>query len=733
MACDALTRAAAKMSYADRGQCDLALILLTFGFCLLPFAFVRSTQLQQAKQVRLQTLVARWDFLLFAIVMCGFLFVATARLADVPVYETDESYTLQVPYEMLHHGRLALPMYRYLGGNIEQVWHSLTPLFFLLLSGFLKLFGFGVLQGRIFNLITVALTMLMVYVVGRRLFDWRVGLAALVLMASDQTVLERARLLRNDYAAEFFALLAFLLYEVAERRKRARFYVGAGLAAGAGVMCHSSILYMIAAISLLMLMRDGWRLFRQSKLYLFLASAFAVMAYEVVYILIDWRNARLQYRDDNLHFSIFSPAGLWENLLDEPRRYARWYAAYDVYFPNVPRTLLHLFQLLIAAALVYLLVRLALAIKRKVVASEPRVRLLVVTLTSALFFAVIAHKAGYYNVHLITWYALAVGVMFSNGLNYARDTLRARWPHSIAMRAAALGALAVALLAYGALWARQSARYLREVRNPELARFDEMKDALRRIIPDDLCPVAVKAPVMWLAFVEKDTCFATIERRMADAVDIDGKDYALIVRPKSPDYWARVLDDDGHLLGELSNTPYGNFRVYYTGNDPRFLTLAPQRYTFFRRWRGHVTNEQIAAARPAWSKQYDVSNEVGLLNERRQMSNELGLMIAPPDKNAGGDGSQTIETIELKPKTIYQLQLEAASGSDWQLVIADGQSGVELEQTEVIGGAVEARTEQVFRTFGNRVRISARPLRAKHAEPLRLILININEVAPIGE
>jgi len=666
--------------------------------------------------------------------MSGFLLVAAARLNEVPVYETDESYTLQVPYEMLHHGRLALPMYRFLGGNIEQVWHSLTPLFFLLLSGFLKLFGFGVLQGRIFNLITVALVMLMVYLTGRRLFDWRAGLAAIVLMASDQTVLERARLLRNDYAAEFFALLAFLLYELAERRQSRRYYIGAGLAAGAGVMCHSSIFYMIAALSLLMLMRDGWRLFKQAKLYLFLASAFAVMAYEVVYILIDWRNARLQYRDDNLHFNIFSPAGLWENLLDEPRRYARWYAAYDVYFPNVPRTLLHLFQLLIAIAIVYLLVRLLLAIKRKTVASEPRVRLLVVTLTSALFFAVITHKAGYYNVHLITWHALSVGVMLSDALNYAREVLRARWPQSMWRRAAALGALVLALLVYGALWARQSVRYLREVRNPELARFAEMQQALARIIPNDLCPLAVKAPVMWLAFVEKDACFATIERRMADAVDIDGKDYALIVRPKSPDYWARVLDDDGHLLGELSNTPYGNFRVYYTGNDPRFLRLAPQRYSFFRRWRGHATNEQIAAARPVWSKHYDdVLSEFAVQGEQRNVSNEPGLMIAPPDQNAGGDGSQMIETVELKPNTIYQLQLEAAAGSDWQLVIVDGQSGVELEQAEVTGGAAEALTEQVFRTFGDRIRISARMLRAKHAAPLRLIRIDINEVAPIDE
>src|SRR5436305_7086552 len=153
---------------------------------------LQDVQLQQAKQVRWQTLATRWDFLLFAIVMCGFLFVATARLADVPVYETDESYTLQVPYELLHHGRLALPMYRYLGGNIEQVWHSLTPLFFLLLSGFLKLFGFGVLQGRIFNLITVALTMLMVYLVCRLLLEKKKENDVFQLIAMNQLVIKKS-------------------------------------------------------------------------------------------------------------------------------------------------------------------------------------------------------------------------------------------------------------------------------------------------------------------------------------------------------------------------------------------------------------------------------------------------------------------------------------------------------------------------------------------------------------
>src|SRR5262245_41937145 len=102
------------------------------------------------------------DLLLVAVVVGGFVFVAAQRLSTVPVYDTDEAYSLQVPYEILHRGKLALPMYQYIGGNIENVWHSLTPLFFLLFSGFLRVFGFGVTQGRVFNLITVVLALWMV-------------------------------------------------------------------------------------------------------------------------------------------------------------------------------------------------------------------------------------------------------------------------------------------------------------------------------------------------------------------------------------------------------------------------------------------------------------------------------------------------------------------------------------------------------------------------------------------
>ena len=109
------------------------------------------------------------DFATLALVLAGFLYVATPRLATVPVPHTDESYMLLTSYEMLYRGKLALPFRRLLGGNIENNWHSLTPVHYVIQSGFLKLFGWGIAQGRAFNLTMAILVLVMVYLIGRKL------------------------------------------------------------------------------------------------------------------------------------------------------------------------------------------------------------------------------------------------------------------------------------------------------------------------------------------------------------------------------------------------------------------------------------------------------------------------------------------------------------------------------------------------------------------------------------
>jgi 4-amino-4-deoxy-L-arabinose transferase-like glycosyltransferase len=527
--------------------------------------------------------------ILFSLIVGGFVFVAAQRLGTVPVPDTDEAMTLQVPYEMLYRGKLAFPMYRFLGGNIENVWHSFTPVFFLALSGFMKIFGWGLVQGRAFNLITAVVLLLMIYSIGRRLKDWQTGLIAVVLMISDPVFFARSRLARNDMLAASLGLLAFYLYEKAQDSERKSFYVASGVAAGAAVMCHTNLIYILLVIFGLMLLKEGWRVIKSSRPYLFAAGAFAVMAFEIIYDIIDYRNFVLQNRKDTVHFRILEPLGWLRNIIEEPRRYVEWFDSRGVKFaPGA--TLLRIFLILAVMAILYLAGRVFIQLKSKALASEPRVRVFVATVIVILFFAIITQrKILQYVVHISPWLALCVAVLLTDAFTFLK-----RSPKLGRVRFGISTAVVIAVLCagvYGYVLMGQYHRYLQQVNNPTLADFEELKNVLRTVVPEGLCPVSVGSGYLWLAFSEYDQCyFAHMETRLDEMLDLDGKDYALIVRPK---FMNRVRKLTGgvekyHLIGELRKTAYGTFYIYYTGSDPRYLQLAPKRFQFFGQQRGYA-------------------------------------------------------------------------------------------------------------------------------------------------
>ena len=647
------------------------------------------------KAKSIQWLRTNTDLAFFASLVAGWAGVAAIRLGTYPVYETDESYILQVAYEILNRGKLALPMYRFLGGNIENIWHSFTPLYFFSLSGFLKVFGFGVVQGRVFNLLAAISCLTMVYLLGRRMFGWKAGIIAVVMMMSDPTVLQRARMVRNDYPAEALALLAFYFYEIARQQNTSLFYAASGLAVGAGIMCHPSILYIALAIGLLMLISNGWGLLRQKPLYLLAGGTLLVCLYELVYDLIDYSNLLRQYQGDNLHFGILSIAGLWNNFLEEPTRYVRWYRIYDVTFQTVPLALLHLFQFLIPLAIIYLSVRTLRERKMRRAIHEPRVRLLTVTFIAVLFLAFILHKAGYYNIHIITWFSLCVGVLLSDGL----DSLL-RWSGSkrgrAVPRAIAVALVTLIVIAYGAALVRQYRGYLNEAQSPDAASSSEIKTVLGTIVPPALCPVAVMAPVLWLSFPDRDQCFATLERRMSDAVQLDGSEYALIMRPKASDHWAWELSTNRHLLAELMETPYGNFNVYYTGTDPSYLGIVPRRFYFFRQWNGYASQEQVDAAGLVWSVSA-VDPSAGTRNQK-----------TPKDSYSAPSGSRSDPSlplsIDLNPRAIYSIELTGPSSfAGRELLVTEAGTGRLLKQIQFIAKEGRYVASDVFRTLAKGV------------------------------
>src|SRR5262249_6990939 len=524
------------------------------------------------------------DLVLVPLLLAGFLGVAGQRIGAFPVPDDgDESMILQVPYEILNRGKFAWPMYRYLGGNIENAWHSFRPVYYLMLTGFFKIFGWGLTQGRVFNLITAAAALLLVYLIGRRLFDWRAGLVAVIMLIADPTFFERSRMIRNEYPAAMFALLAFYLYEIAADRRSGRYYVASGLAAGAGVMVHTNLLYVPAAIALLMLMREGRRVLTRKPLYQFGGAALAVVAYEIIYDLLDYKNVQLQYHGDRAHFSLHSPADLVNNVVLEYRRYASWYHGADL-VPSLSPHLLHCFQALLAAAIVYLFLVTSRRIKSSQSMADPRVRVLLVTIVAALFLAVVTgHKRKYtiYLPNLTPWFAICVGILVRDFLDFMSSPRFRSWPAAKSLRKPALAALWIALLGYSLLFLRQNYRYYKEITRSGHASFAEFGTVLRSIVPAGICPISITRPVIWLVFPESDRCYATYEGRMDVPTDIVGQEFAVIIPSGREPEWPDSFFGSFHLIGRMDNTPYGDLRIYYTGTDSSYLSRTPKYFRFF--------------------------------------------------------------------------------------------------------------------------------------------------------
>lgn len=670
-----------------------------------------------------------FDFTLLALVIAGFVCVAAERLADVPVPDSDESMTLQVPYEMLNRGKLAFPMYRFLGGNIENSWHSYTPVFFVTLSGFMKVFGWGLAEARAFNLITAVLLLITVYLIARKLFDWHVGMISVVLMISDPLFLARSRLARSDMLAAAFGMLAFYLYEKAEKQEGKWLHLASGLAAGAGVMCHTNLLYILCIIAALMLLRHGWKILKIPKPYLFTAGALAVMSYEIIYDIVDYQNFVLQNRKDDLHFRVLENWGWWHNLLAEPTRYAQWFDARGARIaPQLE--LLHLFLCLTMVAIVYLIARAWIQIKRGSAMSEPRVRLLVTTVVVALFFGVVTQrKVTQYVIHLAPWFALCVAVLLRDGVIRIRKLRGLRWRWAKPAFGASMVIVAMLVAAYGYELLKQNKNYLAQVRNPDQPSFEDLKTALRSVVPDGVCPASIASGYLWLAFPEHDQCyFAYMEARLDEPLDLDGKDYALILKPKFEDRLRRLTKagfEKYHLLGELNTTALGTFYVYYTGNDPQFLALPPKRYYFLGHRRGYVSAEQVSASREVWS-----ANGAEL---------NLDAASEPPVIESDDPDEQRPETprgklinlcsVELDPNTIYRLSVDTSCQGACELVVADDATGAVLQRIQADRTGHE-RLEGLFKTSSrNRVRVAVR-VSAQPADVLPISHISIRVIAP---
>ena len=128
------------------------------------------------------------------------------------------------------------------GGYLYQAWRMTAgevpykdfytpkePLF--LLTGYLifKLFGLAVFWVRMFSVLVTILTGYLIFLIGRRVYNYAVGLLASIFYLVLPVVFLQARLYRSDAYVVFFSTLGLFLFIKAWQDKRKSFFAYAGI------------------------------------------------------------------------------------------------------------------------------------------------------------------------------------------------------------------------------------------------------------------------------------------------------------------------------------------------------------------------------------------------------------------------------------------------------------------------------------------------------------------------
>jgi hypothetical protein len=210
--------------------------------------------------------------------------------------------------------------------------------------------------------------------------------------------------------------------------------------------------------------------------------------------------------------------------------------------------------------------------------------------------------------------------------------------------------------------------------------------------------------------------------------DLDVHEYALLVPSHKAESWLGDSAGKYHLLGEMENTPYGDIEIYYTGTNPEYLALAPQRYRFFGVRRGFVSDEQVANSREVWSSQPGgLARALGAMAEMQP----AGLMIQPPPNSNVDRGLIVLADIDLKPDAIYHLQALVRSSGQWELVVVDQRTGVWIDQCRIAEGEEAENVESIFKAAGaSKIKLALRSLgKPSAAAPITISSISLREIA----
>lgn len=181
------------------------------------------------------------------VVITVYLVVSLEGLAVYPPVGEDEPWIAAAPYKLATDGVYGSDLFAGYYG-VERHNYQHMPLYPLAQAAVFKTFGVGVFQMRLLPVACGLALLVVVYLLGARVGDERVGAVAAVLLIGLRVahndvgtgilLLDRARINRYDIAVPVFGLLAILALLRANRVNADRWYVATGALIGLASLSH---------------------------------------------------------------------------------------------------------------------------------------------------------------------------------------------------------------------------------------------------------------------------------------------------------------------------------------------------------------------------------------------------------------------------------------------------------------------------------------------------------------
>lgn len=249
------------------------------------------------------------------------------NLDKFPHVWIDENLFSNPAFTLITNGKLGTTLL-YNVSNMQNFTYWQPPLYILLISVSFKLFGLGVTQGRMVSVILGLISIVFTYLLGKELYNKKVGLIASTLLVFNFLFFYVAREIRMDVAVVCFTLIAVFLMILALKKSSLLYYFLSGVVAMMSFLSHPNGLIGIITIYILIfvykyssynltLFNGIISFFKEKGVYLYSLGLILTSLPYIWYISLDYSSFKEQFMG-NIGHSVFSPVN---NILNEPSRY----------------------------------------------------------------------------------------------------------------------------------------------------------------------------------------------------------------------------------------------------------------------------------------------------------------------------------------------------------------------------------------------------------------------------